>query len=273
MEASVISRRPRRLTPDRIERIVEFLPWGLGLVGWELLSLAADGVPGPIDVVDFLFTKIDGSVLLDGLVLTSVRFWAAMGLALVIGVVIGLLLGRSPIARGLLRDPTIVALALPAFPWALLGAMWWGVGWQAPVLAAVMVGVPFIAINVSEGVESVSQQLEAMSRAYGVRRMKRIRSLFLPAIVGYTVAGFRVAVIVGWNAVLITEWFAGSDGIGFQAHYWYTVPSTEGFLALALVFVLYIVIVDRLIVETLYRRTQRWRGGGKADVDEPVIAA
>lgn len=251
--------RALHISPRVLERLVEVSAWITGLVLWTLVTLIDPDIPSPFDVANFMATRVDLSEVWDAVVITSVRFWSSIAVAMVLGTILGLIMGLSLVGRGMIRYPTVAALALPSFIWSLLGAMWFGTGWRAPVMTCILAVLPFIAFNVTEGVQAISSDLKRMSDTYGVGLAKRVRHLYIPAIFGSLLAGFRVGVIVGWTAILIAEWFAGDAGLGFLAHYWYTVPSFEGFLSLCVVFVVYIVLIDTLIVERLYRRSQRWR--------------
>jgi ABC-type nitrate/sulfonate/bicarbonate transport system permease component len=106
-----------------------------------------------------------------------------------------------------------------------------------------------------------------MSRSFGVPLHKRIRHLVLPSVMDYVFAGFRFAVIMGWNAVLLAEWFGGRDGVGYQTRTFYDSNDFTGFVSWVLFFIVFIVLLDRLVLERVARRTFRWRaqpaeGGG-----------
>jgi ABC-type nitrate/sulfonate/bicarbonate transport system permease component len=98
-----------------------------------------------------------------------------------------------------------------------------------------------------------------MSKAFGVPWQKRIRHLVLPSVMDYVFAGFRFAVIMGWNAVLLAEWFRGREGVGFQTRSWYDANHFTGFVSWVLFFIAFIVLLDRLVLERVARRTFRWR--------------
>jgi ABC-type nitrate/sulfonate/bicarbonate transport system permease component len=182
-----------------------------------------------------------------------------VGLSVAIGVVIGVLMGLSPFSRAFFESPVLVGLSIPAIIWAFLTVMWFGFGHMSPILTTVLTAVPFVIINVSQGVQGVSRDLRDMSSSYGVPLGRRIKDLVLPAVAGYVMAGVRFAVIMGWNGVLLAEWFGGSGGAGFRARYWYDANQFAGFAAWVILFVGVIIILDRLIFERLSRRAFRWR--------------
>ena len=200
----------------------------------------------------------------EGRGLIAVGFWGdviGIGLvaAFVIGAALGIALGSSPFVRTLLQDVMLVFLALPAVIWAFLTVMWFGLGWEAPVYTVVLSAVPFVAVNVAQGVRAVSPELHRMSDAFGVPRNRRLRSLLLPAITGYLFTGLRFAVIIGWNAVLLAEWFGSSNGVGWRSRFWYDAARYRGFVGWVIIFITFIFILDGLVMRPLQRRAFRWR--------------
>jgi NitT/TauT family transport system permease protein len=170
--------------------------------------------------------------------------------------------------RSLLNDVMLVFLALPAVIWAFLTVMWFGLGWEAPVYTVILAAIPFVAVNVAQGVRAVSPELHRMSDAFGVPRERRIRNLMLPAISGYLFTGLRFAVIIGWNAVLLAEWFGAASGVGWRSRFWYDAARYRGFLGWVIVFILFIFVLDGLVMRPLQRRAFRWRDGAREDESE-----
>lgn len=110
-----------------------------------------------------------------------------------------------------------------------------------------------------------------MSDAFRVPRERRIRHLMLPAIMGYLFTGLRFAVIIGWNAVLLAEWFGASNGVGWRSRFWYDAARYRGFLGWVIIFIGFIFLLDGLVMRPLQRRAFRWRDGTKDQEEEISI--
>jgi ABC-type nitrate/sulfonate/bicarbonate transport system permease component len=137
--------------------------------------------------------------------------------------------------------------------------MWLGLGDDAVVITTFLSAFPFVAVNVVQGIQAIPRDLRRMSGAFRVPRYRRLRHLQVPAVTGYIFAGFRFAVIIGWNAVLLAEWFSASEGVGWRARYWYDANRYKGFVGWVILFILFIVLLDRLVLVRLQRRAFRWR--------------
>ena len=244
------------LLSDVAARITSYVVF---LLGWQLLSALYDRVPGPVEVVDLLIDEFQRGVVWDNFSVTVDRFFTGLFFALIAGLVLGLLIGMWPLARALLKDTMTVGLAIPAIIWALLTALWFGFNWKAPVLTVALTATPFVAVNVTQGVQAVPRDLVRMSKAFGVPVARRVRLLVLPFVMDYVFTGLRFGIILGWNGVLLSEWFASTEGVGWQARYWYDANNFTGFVAWVVLFVGFIVIFDRLVLVPIQNRVFRWR--------------
>lgn len=237
------------------------------LILWQLVTIVAPRVPSPASVAEFLYIEITGGS--HGGVVTG-EFWEhfaftlryfTLGLLIgfVAGVGVGTLIGSSRLGHALFNDSVLVLLTMPAVVWAFLATMWFGISWRAPVVAVAASAFPFVVINVAQGVRSITPELKNMSQAYSVGRWKRFRYLTMAAVTGYLFAGLRFAIIVGWNGILLWEWFSGQAGVGHRTRYWFDANRYRGFVGWVIVFIVFIVVVDRVILNRLQARAFRWR--------------
>ena len=242
------------------------------IVAWQLLATSVARVPAPWETLDFIWTELSGGShggvvtgeWVEHLSATVIRFTVGLVLGVLAGVVLGVVVGSSSFMRSFLSDVLLVFLALPAIIWAFLTVMWFGIGWQAPVYTVMLSAAPFVAVNVAHGVRAVSPDLHQMSDAFGVPQNRRFRSLLLPAIAGYLFTGLRFAFIIGWNAVLLAEWFGAANGVGWRSRLWYDAARYEGFVGWVIIFITFIFLVDGLVLTPLQRRAFRWRKSGAA---------
>jgi ABC-type nitrate/sulfonate/bicarbonate transport system permease component len=255
-DAAVVPARRRWLSSDPGARLTSYVA---GLLLWLALDALFERVPGPVEVVGRLVEEFGRGEVFGNFWDTILRFFIGVAVATVIGIAVGVIMGLSPLGRAFFEGPVLVGLSIPAVIWAFLTVMWFGFGWQAPVSAVILSALPFVAVNVNQGVRGVSRDLRDMSAAYNVPRARQIRQLVLPAVTGYLVSGVRFAIIVGWNAVLLSEWFGSNSGVGFRARYWYDANRFGGFAAWVVLFLVFIVLLDRFVLEPASRRAFAWR--------------
>jgi ABC-type nitrate/sulfonate/bicarbonate transport system permease component len=254
----------RVLRSDGFARLASYL---FLLVLWQLVALYEDRFPGPAETFGFLWIEVTGGAhggvvqgqFLEHFAATLPRFALGIAISMVLGVVTGVVIGGSKLAEALLKDTLLVLVALPAIIWAFLTQMWLGLGDSAVVITTFLSAFPFVAVNVVQGIQAIPRDLRRMSGAYHVPLYRRLRHLQIPAVTGYLFAGLRFAVIIGWNAVLLAEWFSASEGVGWRSRYWYDANRYKGFVGWVILFIAFIVLLDRLVLVRLQRRAFRWR--------------
>lgn len=251
-----VSRLRRAVTSETGARLAALLFF---VVIWLVLSAGFERVPGPGEVAYRLVDEFRRGEVFGNFAVTLYRFGVGVLLASVVGIVVGVLMGLSGMFRAFAESPVLVGLSIPAIIWAFLTVMWFGFGDLSPIVTTFLTAVPFVVLNVAQGVRGISRDLRDMSATYAVPFARRARELVLPAVTGYVAAGIRFAVIIGWNGVLLAEWFGGSGGVGFRSRYWYDANRFGGFAAWTVLFVGFIVLLDRFVLERALRRAFRWR--------------
>ena len=265
----------RFLRSDLFARLASYL---FLLAVWQLVAVYEDRFPGPAEVFGFLWIEVTGGrhggvvrgEFLEHFAATLPRFSLGIAISMVLGVMTGVVIGGSKLAEALLKDTLLVLVALPAIIWAFLTQMWLGLGDTAVVVTTFLSAFPFVAVNVIQGIQAIPRDLRRMSSAYHVSRYRRLRHMQIPAVTGYLFAGFRFAVIIAWNAVLLGEWFSASDGVGWRSRYWYDANRYKGFVGWVILFIGFIVLLDRVVLVRLQRRAFRWRDAQLTAIERQV---
>lgn len=249
------SRIKTALTSNTAARTTAFV---LLLLLWTIGSLLIERIPTPTAVAGALLEEARAGEITSNFLLSTGRYFIGVGIACLIGATLGILAGLSKLWRAFFGDILMVGLTMPAIIWAFLAVMWFGLGGIAQVWATVLAATPFVAVNVMQGARSLPRDLRDMSDAYDVSLFRQVKSLVIPGLMGYLAAGVRFAMIIGWNTVLLSEWFGGTDGVGFRARYWYDANRYRGFAAWVLLFIVFVVILDRGALTPLLKRANRW---------------
>ena len=234
---------------------------------WQALVVVNDRIPGIDEVLSFLGTEITGGShggVLAGefwppLWISLQRYLAGLAIGLPVGALLGMLIGASALCRSLLNDSVVVLLVLPSVVWAFAASLWFGFGWAAPVLAVVLTAVPFMTVNVRAGILSIGSGLNDMSRAFRVPPMRRLTYLLAGGAMPSVVTGTRLAFMTGWNSLLILEWFGSTSGVGWRARFWYDSQRLEGFVGWIVLYVVFIILLDWLVLRRWERRVVRWQ--------------
>ncbi len=153
------------------------------------------------------------------------QIWAPLGvsagafaigllLAIVFGLPLGVLLGRSP-ALSAMFDPFITAFnATPRLVFLPLLMLWLGIGLWSKV-AVVFLGALFpLLINTYEGVRNANGLLVNVVRSFGAGEWDVARLVVLPSALPFIVVGLRLAIGRAVLGVVVSEFFGSQSGLG-----------------------------------------------------------
>jgi ABC-type nitrate/sulfonate/bicarbonate transport system permease component len=190
---------------------------GLG-VWW---GAVASGMANPVlmpppDAVFVAITEmiLEGSLPID-IGVSLARALGGFTIATVIGVPLGVLIGRSARAFAVI-DPWI-ELARPVPPIAVLPlvVLWFGIGEESK-LVVVFYGALFpILVNTVQGVRSVDNGLVRAARALGASERQIFRLVVLPASVPSVVTGLRLGAGMAIFVLVAAELLGSSSGLGW----------------------------------------------------------
>lgn len=259
----------------RITAPVLFLvAWQLGLVDRGLGLLFPDRIesallPMPAEVVEAMWEQLRDGTLVEAFSVSLLRLAFGFALALVVGSIVGLAMGLSSRVEATLHDFVIVGLTFPYLIWGLLVAMWWGYAWYGPVLVVFIAGLPYVILNMSEGVRDVSKELRDMANAYEVPRDRVMRHLILPSLSPFFFASLRYGLANGWKGLILAEVFAATSGAGWHITSMRDYGDFAGVVGFAIYFALFSIVVERLVFGRLSRRVFRWRPTLAQEMSEP----
>jgi NitT/TauT family transport system permease protein len=176
------------------------------------------------------------------------RALGGFGLAAVLGVVLGVAMGRSALVAALL-DPLlsgtypIPKIALfPIFVFAL------GIGSLSKIALIFLECLYPIVINTYAGTRAVNRVLLWSAANMGASPGQTLRKIVVPAAAPYIFAGFRVALPIAMIVVIITEMIASADGLGYLAMYSLSSLRTDRMLAVVAIIALLGLGLDQLLV-------------------------
>lgn len=239
------------------------LGW-IGFVGiWIIISRYIVGpylLPDPLRVGAHMWEVIKTGLFIRHFYISVLKVFAGFGVAVLIGVPIGYLMGRSRYWRAFFHDPVIVAGSVPGLTYAVMALVIFGISFLGPILAVALISMPYIAINVAEGIQGVDQKLIAMSQAYHRNEQQILRHVQIPSVMPFVFAGVRLSFALAWKVEALTEVFGSSSGVGFMMRKEFEDFSVTGILAWILLFIIFMLFIERFILVRLEQRLFRWRG-------------
>lgn len=136
-------------------------------------------------------------------------------LALVIGVFLGLLMGRSLLADRVLRHYVNSFYAMPMIVIVPLVSLWFGYTSAARLVTIVFAAAFSITVNVADGARAVPREYLEVAASYRSRRFRTLLEVVLPAATPYLLAGLRLAAGRALIAAVVAEFFTAIEGLGY----------------------------------------------------------
>jgi ABC-type nitrate/sulfonate/bicarbonate transport system permease component len=172
-------------------------------------------IPPPSAIAAALRDMISNGDVQWPLLHTLYLFGIGYAVACVLGIAIGLWMGCSQFADGLLEP--LVELLRPIPKSALVPALFLflGIGMTTMVTIVVLAAMFPVLINTYQGVRGIDPVLLETARTFRSGRWRMVRSVVLPAALPAVLTGMKVALSLGIVLAILAEMLAGVNGLGF----------------------------------------------------------
>jgi ABC-type nitrate/sulfonate/bicarbonate transport system permease component len=235
-----------------MSRLLPFVFVGIALAIWE--AAARSGLWSPLlfpslgrifnQLVLFFSTP---ESMLEALVSLE-RALGGFALAAVVGIVLGILMGRSRLVGALLDPLFSGTYAVPKLALFPIFIFVFGIGSLSKVALVFLECLYPIVIMTYAGARDVNRALLWSAQNMGASRAAILRRVVIPATTPFIFAGFRVAVPVAMIVVVITEMVSSADGLGYQVIYAMSSFKTDRMLAIVVVIAALGYALDKAVV-------------------------
>jgi NitT/TauT family transport system permease protein len=174
-----------------------------------------ENVPSPMVVaVSFATHMVDPEFYVH--IMVSIRrILIAYSIAVVLGIGIGVIVGRSTIARAAVLPYIEIIRPIPAVAWIPLAILMWPTE-EASIVYITFLGALFpIILNTLHGVEQTPDVLVRAARSLGANKWAVFWHVVLPAALPSIAAGLAIGMGISWFSLLAGEIISGQYGIGY----------------------------------------------------------
>ncbi len=181
-------------TPDRV---------------WNAWLIWAFGKPGPMTLSPYVGTWADA------IYFSAMRVAKGFGLAVLVGVPLGIIIGWSRLAASMV-DPTIQWLRpVPITAWLPISIAIFGISDFGAVFLITIGAFYPIVINTTQGARDVDKNWIRAALMMGASQWDVLRRVVLPAALPSIFTGLRIGLGIGWTAVIVSEMVAVKSGLGY----------------------------------------------------------
>lgn len=238
------------------------LGW-IGFLGvWWFVSTFIFGpfrLPPPLEIAEEMWDVVTSGEFVTNMWASILRVFEGFALAVLIGTPLGFLMGRSRYWKAFFHTPVVIAGSIPGITYAVMALVLFGLAPIGPVVSVALIAMPYIAINVAEGVEGVDRDLVNMSQAFHRSETQVFRHVVVPSVLPFIFAGVRLSFAISWKVGQLTEVFGSSKGVGFQIRKNFQEFDIGGVIAWVMLFILFMLFLERFVLVRIERRVFRWR--------------
>jgi NitT/TauT family transport system permease protein len=231
------------------------------LAAWVAASHFAGSrlLPDPQTVLLAIVREARSGALGFNLAVTLARVAVAFAIAMTLGTIIGLAMGRVPVFDQLADPWLLVLLNLPALVIIVLAYVWAGLTETAAITAVALNKLPIATVTVREGARALDHTLAEMATVFRMSRWLQLRHVVLPQLAPYIAAAARSGLSLVWKIALIVELLGRPNGVGFEIGVAFQLFDVTRILAYALVFIAVMLVIETFLVQPIERRVSRWR--------------
>ena len=187
------------------------------LLAWEIsvrtLGIRSIILPPPSAVFAAMAERHDLLLthLWPSLYLTVLGF----GLSVVGGIFVAVLITYSAIVRKGFYPVIVVSQVIPKISIAPLFIVWFGTGTLSSLLLAFLIAFFPMTINAAMGFESIDEDIHRMARTFMGSRWQIFWKIRMPNALPYIFGGMKISITLAIIGVIVSEFVASQEGIGY----------------------------------------------------------
>jgi NitT/TauT family transport system permease protein len=211
--------------------ILSLIVFILLLVVWQIFAISPQFsffFASPALVASSIWTNILNGILLYATFITGVEAICGFIIGIILGTLIGFLLWYSSAAAHIAKPFVIILGAIPAFAFAPVIILWFGIGITMKIALAAF-GVFLVALTQAyEGAKSVDHEEYKLMKLYGASRWQILQKIVFPSSLDWVLTSMKLNIGFAILGAFIGEFISANIGLGhfmLVAGSLYDIPS------------------------------------------------
>ena len=221
------------------------------VVGKELL------IASPYSVVKSIIKLCGEGSFWNSLWFTFIRISLGFILAMILGVSMAVVSGKSILIKEVLGVPMTIIKSVPVASFIIIALIWISSKNLSIFISFLMV-LPIFYTNTLKGIECVDKQLLQMSQVFKIGVIKKIRYIYIPQIMPYFISSATVSLGLCWKAGIAAEVIGIPTGsIGEQLYQSKIFLNTSELFAWTVVIIIISVIFEKAFMLMLRKMEEK----------------
>lgn len=202
--------RLRQSLPGIVIILVLLAAW------WALVGATRSVIfPTPWQVVTGTAELVRDGTLWEHIGASLGRVGVGFGLAVLVGVPLGLWMGWVRGAYATLNPLFQILRPISPIAWIPIAILWFGVGNASPIYLIFISSVFPMVLQTVAGVHTIEKRYLRAAENFGVSRRVLFTQVVIPATLPQVIVGMRIGLGVAWLVVVAAEMIALRSGLGY----------------------------------------------------------
>ena len=171
-------------------------------------------IPPISEVMITLVALVQTPAFLNALGVTAYAFWAGVFFSVVIGIPVGILMGKSRLLDEMLLPWVNIFLSAPLTALVPVLMVLFGFGTRTVIITTTLFAIWIIILNARAGVKQINRSLVEMARSFGASPMDAFVKVYFWAALPEILGGVRIGVIRAVKGVIIGQLLISIVGFG-----------------------------------------------------------
>lgn len=238
--------------------IAAFIATWYWLTAHEVVAwLRFNRMPTPAAVLDSFSERLGSGAYYDDLFASLQRILLGFALAALIGVGLGMLIGRSEMARKTLRPFIEIVRPIPAIALVPLTILLFPSSEQGIIFITFFAAFFPVVVSSIHAMDSLPKVWEEAAQTMGASRWSILRHVVLPGAMPGIFSGLSVSMGVAWICVVSAEMISGQFGIGYYTWQAYGLLDYAG-VVVGMLSIGALGLLTAWVVELIGRRVNHW---------------
>lgn len=185
-------------------------------VWWAVVIQTESAIfPTPWQVVTGAAELVEDGTLWEHIRASLFRVGTGFGLAVLVGIPLGLWMGWVAGAYRTLNPIFQMLRPISPIAWIPVAILWFGVGELSPIFLIFISSVFPLVVQTTSGVHTIDRRYLRAAANFGVSRPVLFRQVVIPAVLPEIIVGMRIGIGVAWLVVVAAEMIALRSGLGY----------------------------------------------------------
>jgi NitT/TauT family transport system permease protein len=211
----------RDIVRDRSTKLTKIVPpilvIALLIAIWWIVVAKSDSpiFPTPWQVVTGAWELVKDGTLWEHIEASLFRVGIGFGLAFLVAIPLGLLMGWMDGAFYTLNPLFQMLRPISPIAWIPIAILWFGIGDLSPIFLIFISSIFPMIVQTTAGVRTIDRRYLRAAANFGVSRRVLFRRVVIPAILPEIIVGMRIGIGVAWLVVVAAEMIALRSGLGY----------------------------------------------------------